>query len=127
MRDEPTSFASAIAQGNREVFLRLLAPHTDADAIREFSGMTLLHFAVGQGHLWAVEALLAKGADPNRLTPNGKTALDLALDPSSPRPKIAEHLRSIGAKIKAELPQTIAAQNRAALKMKPAPKFKDMP
>ena len=89
--------------------------------------MTLLHFAVGQGHMWAVEALIAKGADVNRLTPNGKTALDLALDPSSPRPKIAEYLKGLGAKPKAELPQTIAAQNRATLKNKPAPKLKATP
>ena len=127
MQHQPTSFASAIAQGNKDSFLKMLAPHHDADAIKEFSGMTLLHFAVGQGHMWAVEALIAKGADFNRLTPNGKTALDLALDTSSPRPKIAEYLKSLGAKTKAELPQTIAAQNRAVLKKKPAPRLKDTP
>ena len=121
------NLASAIVQGQRDTFAKLLAAHADPDSIPDFPHATLLHFSVSQASAWAVKLVLEKGADPNRLTPTGKTALDLAEEHSwRPLPEIASLLKEAGGKKYAELPETIAAQNLAALKTRApvAPKIK---
>lgn len=121
------NLASAIVQGDRETFAKLLDKHRDPDNIPDFQYSTLLHFAVSQGRTWVVEMVLEKGADPNRLTPTGKTALDLAEEHSwRPLKDIVALLTAAGGKTFAELPETIAAQNLAALqnRAKAAPKLK---
>jgi ankyrin repeat protein len=111
------NLASAIAQGDRETFATLLAKHADPDNIPDFPYATLLHFAVSQGRAWAVQAVLEKGANPNRVTPTGKTALDLAEEHDwRPLPEIVKLLTDAGGKKFAELPETIAKQNLSALK-----------
>ncbi len=81
------NYAAALAQGNIGIFLDELSRVKDPDNLPDFKGQTLLHFAVSQKRAWAIRALLRKGANPNLLTPNRNTALDIALDTSSPCPK----------------------------------------
>ena len=80
---ETYNFASGIVNARiGEVFAEL-DKVKDVDIIPEFKGQTLLHFAVSQKEAWAIRALLQRGADPNLLTLNRNTALDIAVDPSS--------------------------------------------
>lgn len=121
------NLASAIAQGDRDTFAKLLAQHKDVDAIPDFPHATLLHFAVSQGRAWAVAMVLEKGGDPNRVTPTRKTALDLAQEHDwRPLPEIVSLLKAAGGKTYAELPEIVAAQNLSALKGRApkAPKIK---
>ena len=100
----PQNFAAAIARDDKGEFMSLLQREGNPDAVTEFRGMTLLHFAVMQDRAWAVEPLLEKGADPNRLTLSGRTALDIALDRSSPvTAAVVEALKLRGAKKAEEL------------------------
>ncbi len=99
------NFAAALAQGHIGIFLEELARVKDPDDLPDFKGQTLLHFAVSQKRAWAIRAILRKGANPNLLTPNRKTALDIAVDPSSPCPQeIIDMLqKEFGAKKSADL------------------------
>lgn len=100
----PASLAAHIAHGRQQEFFDALRTLSHPDRAPGFTGQTLLHFAVGQKKTWAVGALLAAGADPNLMTMNRMTALDIARDPSSPAPKdIMEMLLQKGAKSAAAL------------------------
>ncbi|TAL30328.1 MAG: ankyrin repeat domain-containing protein [Alphaproteobacteria bacterium] len=111
------NLASAIARGDESTFRALLAKHPDPDNIPDFPYATLLHFAVMQGRSWAVEEVLKKGADPNRLTPTHKTALDLAEEHDwRPLPMIVDMLTKAGGKRYDELPEVVAAKKLAVLR-----------
>ncbi|MEZ0223006.1 MAG: hypothetical protein ACAH83_00505 [Alphaproteobacteria bacterium] len=108
---------SAVVQGDEATFRALLATHADPDNIPDFPQATLLHFTVMQARIWAVEAVLEKGADPNRVTPTRKTALDLAEEHAwRPLPKIVDILTAAGGKRYHELPDVVAAQKHAVLR-----------
>lgn len=53
------------------------APFADTARVRRLSGKTALHLAAEYHHPAVVRLLLEHGADPRRLTPDGKTALQL--------------------------------------------------
>lgn len=111
------NLASAVVQGDESTFRALLAKHADPDNIPDFQYSTLLHFTVMQGCAWAVEEVLKKGADPNRVTPTRKTALDLAEEHDwRPLPMIVGLLKAAGGKRYDELPDVIAGKNQAVLR-----------
>lgn len=112
----PSTLAAAVTTDHRQAFVALLdrfaAAGCGVDHLPEFQGMTLLHFSVLQKRTWAVEELLRRGADPNRKTAVGRTALDIALDPESPAPpEIAEMLYARGADVAGGFRSTL--KNRA--------------
>jgi ankyrin repeat protein len=77
----------------REGALELLIPVCDIDA-RDSLGWTALHLAVVRIQVESVRELLAHGADPNVVDREGRTALFLAVERSSPA--IVEILIEVG-------------------------------
>lgn len=100
----PPSIAAHIAHDRRSEFFDMLKGVAHPDRLPEFPGQTLLHFAVSQKKSWAVQALLDAGANPNLMTMNRKTTLDIARDPLSPASDlIVNMLLAKGAKSAAAL------------------------
>jgi ankyrin repeat protein len=75
-----TPLLVAAREGNERAMIALLDGGSAADAATS-TGVTALHFAAGTGRCAAIEALLARGADPNtREKAHGQTPLMFAAD-----------------------------------------------
>jgi ankyrin repeat protein len=76
-----TGIGSAVylaAAGRRDALLATLLERGADPNLTPDWGLTPLMVAALQGNLPAVSALLAHGADPSRVNPGGRSALDLA-------------------------------------------------
>jgi hypothetical protein len=74
------AMAESLRQGNRTRFAEQLKAEGAAVDLRGTGGSTPLMYAVLYGDRQGVEALLARGADPNRPNDAGSTALMWAVD-----------------------------------------------
>lgn len=81
-RDEEGARAldDAAQENHHEIVERLLADDQGLLELPGFHERTALMAAAGGGHAGLVKLLLEKGADPQRRTPSGARALDLAAD-----------------------------------------------
>jgi len=103
-RFQGQNIVSAIAGRDMQSFHEYLSRLPHPDMCQDMMGQTLLHFAVSQRNMQAVMHLLAAGADPNLITPNGQTALDIALDPrTQAEPGYSFVLARAGGKRKADM------------------------
>jgi len=94
-----TAFGEAVEGGCLNSVKFLIGKRVRTDALDAASGRTPLHFAVLQGGLPMVEAVLPVTADPNIVDSTGFTPLDIALRYGHTR--IAELLRQGGAETRA--------------------------
>ena len=90
-----TAFGEAVEAGCLSSVKFLIGSGVRTDALDIASGRTPLHFAVLQGMMPMVEAVLPVTADPNIVDSAGMTPLDIAIRYGHPR--IAEFLRKGGA------------------------------
>ena len=75
--DRQTAFSESAQYAPSRLFLALLEKTNKVDH-QDALGQTALHIAVLQGHKKHIRALLAKGADPDKIANNGNTPRNLA-------------------------------------------------
>lgn len=95
----PIHYAIAFGKGEvgEEIFQLLVEGGADLNAVDEKKN-TPLHYACGYGKIFAVKALLEKGADTALANGTGKTPLDLVkLEAKNPINEEAELLAKLGA------------------------------
>ncbi len=90
-----TPLIYAATGGHDDVVRYLLAEGADIDAVSP-NGTTALMMAAREGRLSTLDLLIARGANVNQRNASGASALDWAKRANDRR--LAEHLRSAGAK-----------------------------
>ncbi|NCA13053.1 MAG: ankyrin repeat domain-containing protein [Proteobacteria bacterium] len=90
LRNQPLH--AAIAGGSDDVVALILEAGADANAAQH-GGFTPLHGAAEHGAGVQVTSLLARGADPRRLTDDGQSAIDVA--ERAGHVELAERLRQL--------------------------------
>ena len=97
------SIHKAAEEGNTEAVKQHLAAGADVDVKGGWLGGTPLHYAVGEAHNEIAKLLIAKGANVNAISKEGRgyTPLDLAIHYK--RPETADLLRKHGGKTREEL------------------------
>ena len=75
---DDTALMLASRGGHIDVMTYLLDEKASFSLTDKISGFTALHFAVLKGHMDAVQLLLARGADPEASSNDGRSALSIA-------------------------------------------------
>jgi FOG: Ankyrin repeat len=76
-----TPLHTASQRGSEEIVRTLLDAHAHVD-VQAIGNMTPLHIAAANNHLETVRMLVQAGADYNKITNNGRKAVDMATDPA---------------------------------------------
>ncbi|KAI0840804.1 hypothetical protein F5Y06DRAFT_261804 [Hypoxylon sp. FL0890] len=72
--------SSAVANGDEDLLRTLLGEGNTRDEVRSPPGITLLHIAIGNGHINIARILLENGAALEGYGPDGKTNLQVAVE-----------------------------------------------
>jgi ankyrin repeat protein len=79
LKDGKTLLMLAATVGTIDKIKALIQQDADLNARETVHGWTALVYAIWNGNVDAVQALISAGADPKQKDPDGKTALDHAV------------------------------------------------